>query len=220
MLIQKLLVLLVATFLVGLAITPGSGATSPGRYGDLTDASQEVDLGYPGGPATTIGAPEIDFTDAWFDENATEIGINWQVVDVTHNSSSDETFGYTTAFSCEGFDIMADADYYPPHFYGFPEGFSGNFIITHAGTPQYHVARLNITVEGNHVRGAMSRAWLSFNNTPLSCSTIAGEKVSSALGETVARNPLTGETLVWGGNWWHDRIPNGGSGPTFTLPSQ
>lgn len=203
--------LVLAVILASAVAMPVSGAVSPGRYGEIMDLAQDFDITHLGNPRTTIGAPEIDLTDVWFDENATEVGINWQVVDITHRSSSHEIFDFLMTFSCGNLDLTAWVTVNPPGDPGFPEGPQGVIFAQEHGSPRYSNYYFNATIEGNVLHGVYKRA-------DFPCTTVTNELASTALGEPILQNPVTGGD-IWGGGWWGDRAPNAGTGPPFTLPS-
>jgi hypothetical protein len=183
-------------FLVLLVLALPAWAGSP-TAPEIQDGTQDVDALYPGGPATTLGAPEIDLTMAWFTPTPVTVRVSWAVVDATHRAQQDEALDYVMTATC-GTDRVLVAVTLTP---GMP---TAEIHLQPTAGPS--VSRvLAFGVEGNVVHADVPRELLM-------CDNLAHTLASSALSFHVGNNWTPGALVGW-----RDEAPNTGYGADATL---
>lgn len=174
-----------------------------GQDPEIQDGTRDVDATYGFGVHTTIGAPEVDITKAWFASNATTVSVFWEVVDASHRVARGESRDYTLTCSSGADVVLLGAGLTDD-----PQGVTGAFIHVSHADQSVSGATIPVSVEGNVVRVDAPRAFFS-------ASTCAQTRAYADV--LVETSPGFWSEPGYGVLWWNDIAPDSGYGRDAVL---
>lgn len=129
---RVLMVLLLTSLPTGAAGTPSSP--------EITDGTRDVQLTGISAGVTSVLAPEVDVTAAWFEANDTTVTLRWRVVDLDHRYEPDEALVYWLTGTCGDAIVHFEAKWaYHPGPRGEPRTWAWwGMVTTSAGAAVDH----------------------------------------------------------------------------------